>query len=466
MMDDLVSSLRGKLEIAEDGRLKIIDEQRFKEELLGDLVYNSNFSKDQDVVMASRWIIYEAARESGIIPSSIQSLYEYKGKGGFSNRTVPAINVRGLTYDVSRAVIRTAIKNNSSAFIFELAPTEMKYTDQSPSEYATSVIAASLREGYSGPLFLQVDHLRVSEKRYEEDKEEELENIKRVIREAILAGFYNIDLDTSTLVTLSKPTVREQQRRNFEVAAELAVYIRELEPEGITISLGGEIGEIGGKNSTEEELREYLNGFAEEIGKVSLNIKGLRKVAIQTGTTHGGVPLPDGTIAKVKLDFETLERLSTVAREEYGLAGCVQHGASTLPAEAFHRFPETGTAEVHLATEFQNMIYDSEFFPSDLRSRIYNYLRREHKSERKEGQTDEQFIYKTRKEGFGPFKKEIWDIPEESRVEIGRRLEDKFDFLFKKLNVCNTYDIVKKEIRLVPISRPIPEALKKRISND
>ena len=92
-------------------------------------------------------------------------------------------------------------------------------------------------------------------------------------------------------------------------------------------------------------------------------MKGISKISVQTGTTHGGVPLADGSVAKVKLDFETLEKLSAAARADYGLAGAVQHGASTLPDEAFDRFPATGTAEIHLATGFQNIVYDSPNFP-------------------------------------------------------------------------------------------------------
>ena len=187
--------------------------------------------------------------------------------------------------------------------------------------------------------------------------------------------------------------------------------IRDLEPAGITISVGGEIGEVGGKNSTVEELRAFMDGYREALGKSGTALKGISKISVQTGTTHGGIPLADGSVARVKLDFETLEKLSAAARADYGLAGAVQHGASTLPDEAFDRFPATGTAEVHLATGFQNIVYDSKNFPDDLRVRIYDYLKREAASEMKAGDTEEQFFYKTRKKGLGPFKKEIWELP-------------------------------------------------------
>src|SRR5438046_5259116 len=97
--------------------------------------------------------------------------------------------------------------------------------------------------------------------------------------------------------------------------------------------------------------------------------EGLSKISVQAGTSHGGVVLADGSIAEVKLDLDTLERLSKVAREEYGLAGAVQHGASTLRDDAFHNFPKREVCEIHLATNFQTMLYDA--LPAKLRNEVY-----------------------------------------------------------------------------------------------
>src|SRR5205814_10584217 len=102
-------------------------------------------------------------------------------------------------------------------------------------------------------------------------------------------------------------------------------------------------------------------------------------------------------IAQVQIDFEALERCSKIAREEYGMAGAVQHGASTLPPELFDRFPRLGACEIHLSTECQNMIYDSPGFPAALRHEIYERLRSVAAEVRKPSDTDEQFFYKTRK---------------------------------------------------------------------
>ena len=139
----------------------------------------------------------------------------------------------------------------------------------------------------------------------------------------------------------------------------------------MTVSIGGEIGEVGKQNSTEAELRAYLDGYHGRAAQrgAATGPSGLSKVSVQTGTSHGGVPLPGGGVAEVKLDFGTLERLSAVART-YGLAGAVQHGASTLPDELFHRFPKVETAEIHLATGFQNSLYEHPAFPRDLLAEI------------------------------------------------------------------------------------------------
>ena len=155
---------------------------------------------------------------------------------------------------------------------------------------------------------------------------------------------------------------------------------------------------------------------------------GISKISIQTGTSHGGTVLPDGTIAQVAVDFDTLKRLSFVARKEYGLAGAVQHGASTLPENAFGKFPECEACEVHLATNFQNMLYNA--MPDDLRNEVYAWLRINAADERKPSDTDEQFFYKSRKKAIGPFKAKLWGLPDGRREEIGAAWEKQFKFLF------------------------------------
>ncbi len=399
-------------------------------------------------------LIKEIAKACGAVPASIQGLYEEMGKN-YPGFTVPAMNIRGLTYDSARAVFRKALEKKVGAFIFEIARSEIGYTKQRPLEYAAVVLAAAVREGFQGPVFIQGDHFQLVRKNFLSDPSAETGYVKGLIREAIDAEFYNIDIDSSTLVDLEKPTLKEQQRPNFEKTAELAALIREIQPKGIEVSVGGEIGEIGKKNSTPEELKAYLDGFRETF-KAG---RGLSKLSVQTGTSHGGVVLPDGTLAKVKIDFETLRLLSDMARKNYGLSGAVQHGASTLPEEAFHMFPETGTSEVHLATGFQNIIYDSRHLPADFREEVYKFIKSEYAKEKKEDQTEEQFIYSTRKKGFGPMKKNWWNLPAAIKDPIMKELEDKFGLLFDKLKVGGTVDIVQKTVKTPVVNKEIDMSL-------
>lgn len=419
-------------------------------EALDTILYQAVFEKDENKKKACLETIKEISKAEGVIPSSIRSLYEEMGRN-YPNFTVPAINVRGLTYDVGRAVFRKALALDVGPFIFEIARSESGYTDQRPLEYATVVMAAALKEGWRGPVFIQGDHFQFARKSYEKNPEQETEAIKELIKWAIEAEFYNIDIDASTVVDVTKKEVKEQQRPNFEKTAELTDFVRTIQPEGITVSMGGEIKEIGGKNSTPEDLRTFLDGFQEAFRADT----GLSKVSVQTGTTHGGVVLPDGSLAKVSIDFEILRTLSHLAREEYGLAGCVQHGASTLPEEAFDMFPKVGTAEIHLATGFQNIIYDSPSLPDAFRKEVYAFIKREFAGERKEGQTEEQFIYSTRKKALGPLKRKFWDLPGEVRSQIMKELEERFGLLFEKLKVVGTKKFVQEKVKPLLVERRV-----------
>jgi fructose/tagatose bisphosphate aldolase len=434
-----------------DGQVKVTDERVFRLKKLDGIVYNAVFGSSAQIRGTARWMIKSAALDMLVWSASIQGLYDAMGRGDIKKAyTVPAVNIRGMTYDAARALVRAAMNNKSATFIFEIARSEIDYTFQRPAEYAAVMIAAAIREGYGGPVFIQGDHFQVNAKKHKADAKKEIDGVKNLIEEAIKAQFYNIDIDTSTLVDLAKGTLDMQQRLNYEVGAELTAHVRKLEPKGVTVSVGGEIGEVGEKNSTVEELAAYMEGYNKIVNAGEL--KGISKVSVQTGTSHGGVPLPDGTVAKVALDFGTLEKLGEMARRKYGLCGAVQHGASTLPDALFHRFPQVNTGEIHLATGFQNMIFDSPNFPAALKEKVYKGLHEKFADEMKSGQTEEQFIYKTRKKGFGLVKEELWTLPEETRAAIGAELESKFDFLFKQLNAVDNIDDVRKYVSSAKIA--------------
>lgn len=449
----LDTAILGGAVAIENGKVIIRDEQALAgpvtDALVREAVFGEPTSREQ-----ARWLLWEIGQAVGVRPASIHDLYMARGRGDIKGFTVPAMNIRAMSYDTMRSIFRTANKLKAGAFILEIARSEIAYTEQRPAEYVAVIIASALREGFRGPVFVQGDHFQLNAKKFAANPGPEVDAVKQLALEAITAGFYNIDIDTSTLVDLSRPTHAEQQKVNVEQAVELCSYVRSLEPRGVTISLGGEIGEVGTENSTPEELRAYMDGFNAEMQRRFPGMAGLSKISVQSGTSHGGTVLPDGSIADVALDIDTLRKLGEIARDEYGMSGAVQHGASTLPDSKFNLFPKAETAEIHLATNFQNMMYDN--IPAELRNEIYAWLTVNAKDERKATDTDDQFFYKSRKKAIGPFKRRLWELPAEVKSALAAAYDAKFEFLFTQLGIAGTRDAVARFVKAPRLTRPMP----------
>jgi len=217
---------------------------------------------------------------------------------------------------------------------------------------------------------------------------------------------------------------------------------------------------VGGKNSDVHELKAFMDGYVRALARLGPHA-GISKISVQTGTSHGGVVLPDGSIAKVQLDLDALKALSADARSKYGLGGAVQHGASTLPPDAFGNFPKCEAIEIHLATNFQNIVFDHPKLPADLRRELKEWVKAECKDEWKKGDTEEQFYYKSRKKAIGPFKRRMWDLPADVRAAIAADLEKTFAFLFEQLRVTGTRAVTDRYVKppLQSHAQPRPVAV-------
>jgi fructose/tagatose bisphosphate aldolase len=457
----LKSAISGAISVT-NGSVEILDADRICATVIDDLVYTGVFGEGA-IRDAARWLVRVIAPKLGAFPASIHELYLAGGRGEYTHATAPAINVRALAYDNVQAILRAARANDNKIVLFEIARSEMSYTWQRPGEYATSVLAGAIKAGWQGPVFIQGDHFQAISKAYNADPEKEIGIVRDLTKEAIAAGFYNIDVDASTLVDIDEPDLVKQQEKNYRHTAELTALIRSVEPAGVTVSVGGEIGEVGKSNSTVADLTAFMTGYIPameaESKKAGRALPGISKISVQTGTSHGGIVLPDGTIKQVAVDFETLAELSKAAREQFGLGGAVQHGASTLPESAFGRFAEANAIEVHLATAFQSVLLDSEHFPSELLDRMYAYLADKRAEERKEGETDAQFYYKTRKRVFGPFKQELWNLPAETRAALMSELESTYSMIMQHLGVSNSAAIVDRIVKPIEIDVPMPEGV-------
>ncbi|MGL4649480.1 MAG: class II fructose-bisphosphate aldolase [Caldilineaceae bacterium] len=452
---ELRRAVQGVLHVAQ-GRVEVVDEAALRAGVIDQLIRDAVFGGEH-VRNYARWLIWEAGQTLGARPASIHEFYIARGQDKWADRTVPAMNIRFTTYDTTRAALRAAQRTNTGAMIFEIARSEMSYTEQEPAEYSAAIIAAAIKEGYYHPLFIQGDHFQVKGSKYKSDPEGAVQEVKDLIAKSIPAGFWNIDIDTSTLVTLEPSTLEEQQYHNFTRSAELTQYVRSLEPAGVTVSLGGEIGEVGEKNSTPEELDAYIVGYEKALKAGGNSVAGLSKISVQTGTSHGGVVLPDGSMATVAVDFDTLAILGERARQ-HGSGGAVQHGASTLPEELFNRFPEVQTLEIHLATGFMNLFMDHPAFPAELKQQMQTFMDKTSSGERKATDSDAQFYYKTRKKVLGPYKPEMWGLTGPAKDELFAALEKQFEFFYNKLNVTNTRELIDELVTVVEYHLPAPKS--------
>src|SRR5690349_8000651 len=233
---ELLEHLSGVAHIADD-QLVVDDEARFRSEAAADLAWTAAFTTDDATAEAARWLVWEAAQQLGARSASIQGLYEARARGEVSGFTVPAINLRAATFDMAKMIFETALRGDVGAVILEIARSEQTYTYQRPMDFATSVYAGAIASGWQAPVFVQGDHYQFNAKKYADDPEAMTEEIRRACRLAVEAGYRNIDIDSSTLVDLSKDTLDEQQRENYTRAAELTAYIRSLESDGVTISV-------------------------------------------------------------------------------------------------------------------------------------------------------------------------------------------------------------------------------------
>lgn len=423
-----------------DNSVTITDEKKLLSEGIDRLVFTQALSQDSALCHEVRHMIRKIGEARGVKSASIYGLYKAMGDGEVNGFSVPAMNIRMMNYDFSRAIFEQAQNIEAGAFVFEIARSEMKYCSQNPGEFSASVLAGAIKSGYQGAVFIQGDHFQFKEELFRTNPQEEIDNLELLIKDALMAQFYNIDIDASTLVDLEKEELSEQQRDNYEMTAEITKYIRGLQPPGVNVAIGGEIGHIGGKNSSVEEFEAFMEGYLGIIG----DMKGLTKVSVQTGTSHGGIPDENGKVIEVPIDFNVLKSISESARGKYKIAGPVQHGASTLPERMFSEFVKNDTVEVHLATELMNIMIDN--IPEDLREKMHKWTMENCTDEREEKWNDTQFVYKMRKKSVGPFKKDCWNLSEDDRKKVREALGVKLKFLFESFNIAGTAHTVRKYI--------------------
>lgn len=395
--------------------MKIIKDEWLRSLILGNLGERKRVYRE----------IVKLAGKKGIQLASTLELYQ-KRKDSGSNLVIPAFNLRGMTFELALGIFQAVQELKTEFFIFEIARSELGYTSQHPYSYAGLVLAAALESDWQRPVYLQADHLQVNPERYGNSLLREIHVVKKLLKAYLKAGFLSVDLDCSGLNNLKEEKPELLLKENLGMSLKLLRFLKLLK-RGKEIAVGLEVGEIGSRSTTTEELNWFLENL-----KIKLPKAPVVKIAVQTGTKHGGEVNTQGKLLTMPIDLKQLKLLNDIAQKA-GFYGVVQHGASTLPLEILKQLPNTGVLEVHLGTAFQNLVFDHPEFPADFKTKIYHWLENKFASKINPNKTKEQFFYETRKQVWGKFRKEFLNLPEKFKSVIKEEMKKKTEEIFKVL---------------------------------
>lgn len=394
-----------------------------EEKQIWELVQKVNFGTEEEMT-ESVATINSIASEKGVIFGSSADLYGKFISGEERGFVVPAINVRTLTYDFAKLIFSMISGLKRKYVIFELAPTEGGYTNQTPQQFASSITAGALAAGYEGEIVIQGDHYQFSANKYALDPGAERMRLMGLIDESISVGYRNIDIDASTLVDYQRADISSQQKENVTETLALLTHIRTKYPDK-NISVGGEIGHIGDRNTIPEEVEYFL-------GKMKQISNSINKVAVQTGTTHGGMIDESGKNISMPIDLELVGNLG-ISAKKFGVAGIVQHGASTLPIDVLSQLSSKNVIEAHLSTGWQNIFFDN--LPENIKQEMYGHIRSNFMSESNSIWSETEAIYRLRKKVLGPFKEKIWSMNIEEKAPILEAWREFANQLFVAFNL-------------------------------
>lgn len=455
-MKHLCESMHGIIAANKEGGLDLLIPRMFRGEMVDRLAMTAAIGDSDEVRHLARIIIRSAAMSHNIWCDSIQPLYKVMSRGKTKPLTIPAFNMRGLTYFIARSIFRVARRDKVGPFIFELSPAEMYHTGQTPLEYTTAVLAAALREHYEGPVFMQGDHFSPDGIHFGSDPDSLGPDLESLIKDSIDAGFYNFDLNgiqlTESHNTNTDPDF-SQQTENMVQNIEL---LNRLQPRNIVVNIGTGIANTADVNTSVNSVRKFLQSLADAIAESGLKTS-VSKFKIQAGTSEKSVDDPDENAASKELDFSQLQALSDVVKNEFSLAGTVIPITSIESENVFNKLADCGVVEIHLGTELQNLIFDHSRFPAGLREEIHSFLETEYPDTRQPDWSDQLFYFKKRIRAWKHFKRTLWTLDHRTRSVMCSYLEDKFALLFEGLNLQNTQKLIKnnyKKMRPVPITIP------------
>lgn len=334
-----------------------------------------------------------------------------KGK----NVIVMAANVR--IQHCFRGIIEAA-KEMDAAIIFEIAKSEVGYTDQAPEEYISVVKSLAKEIDFNTPYCIHGDHITISE-----NTPDAIRSAEDLIKKEVEAGFTSFAIDASHNFNIEAETTREQLADNIEITTRIAKLIKRLmvekgktrEDYGLEVEVG-EIGKIDPETGEQE-----LTTVDEAVTFIkALNENGVYPdlIAINNGTVHGNVYDAEGNIVPLLgIDgLRTREVANAIASIGVQIA---QHGITGTPLELMRKLIDAGIVKGNVGTNWQNIALDN--MPSDLVKKMEDWTMENYAVKvraKKPSISDKEIIGQNIKYGIRVFKKEIANIDDEYKQKI------------------------------------------------
>lgn len=359
------------------------------------------------------------------------------------NVIVMAANIR--IQHCFRSIIDAA-KETDSAVLFEIAKSEIGYTDQQPEEFARVCKEAIKAANANIPYCIHGDHITISE-----NTPAAIAAAEDLIKKEIDAGFTSFAIDASHNFDISAAKTIDQLAANIKITTHLAKLIEKLmKDKGKTradYSLEVEVGEIG--KTDPKTGKQELTTVDEAVTFIkALHENGIYPdlIATNNGTIHGNVYDAEGNVIPLLGidDKRTREVANAIAPLGVKIA---QHGITGTPLELMHKLINAGIAKGNVATHWQDLAIEN--MPPELVKKMEQWTLDKYRADakaKKPNMSDKEIVGKNIKNAIKPFKKEIADIDDKYKEKIYKACKASAIEYFEAFNGKGSGKVVRNAI--------------------
>ncbi|NQV00032.1 MAG: class II fructose-bisphosphate aldolase [Parcubacteria group bacterium] len=366
------------------------------------------------------------------------------GKSIYSNLKdqdciVMACNVR-VTKGVAKGIFRAA-KKKDAAVVFEIAKSESNleggYTGMTPEDYKNNILEGNKEIGHD-IWALHADHIGVKE-----GTEEELDEVKKLIKAQIEAGFTSYAIDASHLFNFEGGNLEEELKDNVKATTELAKYIKEEKQEDFGLEV--EVGEIGKKGddgrilTTPEEAVTFIKALKGNGVEPDL-------LAIANGSAHGNTFDADGNLVEqVSIDIPQTIAVGKALQEAGLEVGIAQHGITGTPLSIVKdKFPKQYLKKGNVGTHWLNLVWEIfEQMRPEFYKKIYDWTLENYAEE---GKSDMEVFGKNSKHAIKEFYDEFYNMDEGCEKAVEEKAYNEAVKFFDAFNAEGTGKIVRENL--------------------